>query len=154
MKPRHVAREVALQILYRFDVNHQNNGAEIPTGIPLSRELQNHFEHFQVPQNAREFTSQLVVGTVSELKSLDELLEKHASHWKVSRMPLIDRNLLRMATYELLHFPEIPTSVTLDEAIELAKQFGTADSSAFINGVLDALKGALKIEKSSTGQQS
>ena len=148
MKPRHVAREVALQILYRFDVDQQNNGTPTPSGLVLAKELQNHFEHFQVPQASREFCAQLVVGTLTEIKALDALLEKHAAHWKISRMAVIDRNMLRMATFELLHCSEIPANVTLDEAIELAKQFGTTDSSAFVNGVLDALKK----EKSSTSE--
>ena len=81
-----------------------------------------------------------MAGSLRELSTLDGLLEKHSSNWKVGRMGFVDRNLLRMSIYDLSHFPDTPASVVIDEAIELAKQFGTAESPAFINGVLDAVK--------------
>ena len=141
MKSRHYAREVALQILYRYDLNQQSgNGIPIPTGNALAADLTKHFEHFQVPEVVRQFSAELVAGTLTQSASLDERLEKYAVNWKISRMALIDRNLLRMATYEILNFPDIPPSVTIDEAVELAKQFGTADTSAFVNGILDNLR--------------
>jgi N utilization substance protein B len=147
MKPsRHQAREVALQILYRYDIavqGAQSGGAAAPTPNALIDELNRHFDHFNVPMELRPFAAELVAGSVRELSALDELLEKHASNWKVGRMSFVDRNLLRMAIYELKHFPDTPPSVVIDEAIELAKQFGTAESPAFINGVLDAVKGGL-----------
>jgi N utilization substance protein B len=137
---RHLAREVALQILYRYDAAQQG-GQRIPSSpIEIAQDLAKHFEHFQVTAGVREFTSTLVAGTLLHQAKLNSVIEKHASHWKVARMALIDRNLLRMAAFELLNSDETPTRVILDEAIELAKQFGTSDSSAFINGVLDSLQ--------------
>ncbi len=106
----------------------------------MAADLTKHFEHFQVPEVVRQFSAELVAGTLTQSASLDERLEKYAVNWKISRMALIDRNLLRMATYEILNFPDIPPSVTIDEAVELAKQFGTADTSAFVNGILDNLR--------------
>ena len=157
MKPsRHQAREVALQILYRYDMALQAAGGQpaptvpvmvkLPTAPSLTapsvviEELNRHFEHFKTPEELRGFAAELVAGSLRELSTLDGLLEKHASNWKVGRMGFVDRNLLRMSIYELSHFPDTPASVVIDEAIELAKQFGTAESPAFINGVLDAVK--------------
>jgi N utilization substance protein B len=134
MNSRHRAREVALQVLFSYDTQPPKDDQA------LMHDLQRHFAHFQVPDNLQRFAAELVAGTLKSIQKLDELLEKHAVNWKVSRMPSIDRNLLRMATYELLNFPDIPASVTIDEAIELGKQFGTSDTPSFINGVLDSLK--------------
>jgi N utilization substance protein B len=140
MISRHRAREVALQILYRYDVN------KLPEAQTqdLIRDLGAHFDHFQVPQELREFAGQLVSGTLREMTDLDALLENQASNWKVARMPSVDRSLLRMAMYELKHFPETDVSVVIDEAVELAKQFGTAETPSFVNGILDAIQGAVR----------
>lgn len=137
---RHMAREVALQILYRYDVAASSGNVTIPSGTELARELRSHFEHFRVPDELREFAAELVAGSLREMSQLDQTLEKHASNWRVSRMAYVDRSLLRMALYEMIHFKDTPGTVVIDEAIELAKQFGTADTPAFINGVLDAVK--------------
>jgi N utilization substance protein B len=149
MKPsRHQAREVALQILYRYDVAQQSgnlDGAAPTHHTALIEDLNRHFDHFKVPQELRGFSAELVAGSLRELGQLDELLEKHASNWKVARMGLVDRNLLRMSVYELKSFPDTPASVVIDEAVELAKQFGTAESPAFVNGVLDAIKAIVKV---------
>jgi N utilization substance protein B len=138
MKSRHRARECALQILYRYDVAAQATGIEPPTGAALAEDLSKHFDHFQIAEPQREFAAALVVGTLSQREVLDEQIEAHATHWKVSRMGVVDRNLLRMGLYELKNFPDIPALVTLDEAIELAKQFGTSESPAFVNAILDS----------------
>ena len=142
MNSRHRAREIALQILYQYDlpiyapspiVSHFK--AEV-----LSSELRRHYDHFNVPDTLREFIGQLVAGTLLEKEKMDILLEKHASNWKVARMSAVDRSLLRMACYEMTFHKETPHSVIIDEAIELAKQFGTSESPAFINGILDSIK--------------
>ena len=135
MTSRHRAREVALQILYQFAVE----GKVIPQGTALATELSRHFDHFQIAEPLREFAAQLVAGTLTSRMTLDERLEKVAANWKISRMSFIDRNLLRMAMYEMGNFKEIPRTVTINEAVELAKQFGTSDSPAFVNGILDSL---------------
>lgn len=142
MTTRHRAREVALQVLYRFDVIGSDR-AESPSpsqgAADLALDLKKHFEHFQVTENLRKFAAHLIAGTLQELNQLDTVIEKNASHWKVSRMPSIDRMLLRMATYELLHLRETPASVVINEAVELAKDFGNAETPSFINGVLDSI---------------
>ena len=127
---RHLAREVAFQFLYRFDLEGRQDD---PT-----EELERHFKHFKIPSEVQTFTRELVIGTVRERQELDRTIEATAANWKVARMPYVDRNLLRMSLYELTHNRDTPTSVTIDEAVELAKQFGTADTASFVNGILDA----------------
>lgn len=143
MKSRHRAREIALQILYQYDLSAHSTGQPFLQGQALVHDLAHHYEHFKVSEGLREFVGQLVAGTLHQVKELDELLEKHASHWKVARMSSVDRSLLRMAVYEMTQLKETPSTVVIDEAVELAKQFGTSDSPSFINGILDAIKVSL-----------
>ncbi len=131
MKSRRMAREVALQILYSFD----RKGTEFDPA-----QLKSHFEHFKVPESLQAFAQDLVMGTLKSIGQIDPILEKHATNWKVSRMPSVDRSLLRMAIYEMLNYPDIDAEVTINEAIELAKEFGTEESPPFINGILDSVK--------------
>lgn len=145
MKSRHRAREIALQILYRFDVAAHISGKPLSSQAQelsgeLAQELEGHFKHFQVSPELQDFTAQLVNGTLNELPRLDSLLESHVSNWRLARLGFVDRSLLRLAAYELLFLGETPTSVVIDEAVELGKQFGTAETPAFVNGILDALK--------------
>ncbi len=92
---------------------------------------------------AHGFALELVVGVREQLSSLDAALEQHSHNWRVDRMQRIDRNVLRLGTYELLHRPDIPRKVTINEAVELAKRFGNEDSAAFVNGLLDRLAGTV-----------
>ena len=140
MKSRHRAREIALQILYQYDLNQHSTGKIAPTDHALVNELVNYYNHFKVAEELREFIGQLVVGTLKETQNLDSILEKHATHWKISRMSSVDRSLLRMALYEMTHMKDTPRTVVIDEAVELAKQFGTAETPAFINGILDQVQ--------------
>lgn len=144
MNSRHHAREVALQILYRYDLALHSGGTPAPMGTELIHELQKHFNHFQVLETLRPFVAQLVAGTLQELTQLDQILEKHASNWKIARMASLDRTILRMACYELQYIQDTPAPVTIDEAIELSKQFGTAETPAFVNGILDAIRSGTK----------
>ncbi len=139
---RHHAREIALQVLYRYDLNQTQGVDIIPTGLALVEDLKRHFEHFQVSEGVREFAAELVAGTLRDTAELDLEIEKFASNWKISRMALIDRNLLRMAMFEMTRHKDTPASVAIDEAIELAKQFGTADTSSFVNAILDSFRKA------------
>jgi N utilization substance protein B len=94
--------------------------------------------HFELPEGARAFAKELVCGTVAYRSELDRWLASHAEHWRLERMSVVDRNVLRLAAYEILH-TETPTPVVIDEAVELARRFGGERSPAFVNGVLDAL---------------
>lgn len=147
MNARHRAREIALQILYQYDLRKENEGIAPPDAAHVASDLNKHFEHFKVEAELREFAALLVSGTLLNQSSIDLKLEAAAQNWKLSRMPVIDRNLLRMALFELEKVKEIPVTVTLDEAVELAKKFCEANSPAFINGVLDSVKKTLPAEK-------
>jgi N utilization substance protein B len=143
--PRHRAREIALQILYRYDIaKAASPDLPPPQGAALAKEISQHFDHFKTDMDLREFTAQLVAGTLLNQGEIDPLLERHAAHWKIARMSFVDRSLLRMAVYELKHLTETPPAVVINEAVELGKQFGTAETPAFVNGVLDALQKELR----------
>lgn len=144
---RHRAREIAFQILYRYDLEAHATGLPLPKAYALEQDLKKHFEHFQVQDSLRDFSADLVRGTLANLESLDRTIEECSPKWKISRMPFVDRNLIRMSTYEMLNHTDIPVSVTIDEAIEIAKLFGTEESGAFVNGLLDALAKKLRGEK-------
>lgn len=139
MKSRHHARQAAFQMLYRYDISMRDRENKRNEFNVSDDELNSHFDHFEISPQIREFATKLIRGTLENIDILDEKLEKHAANWKISRMPVVDRNLLRMALYEIMNFPEIPNSVTIDEAIKLGKQFGTAETSPFINGILDTI---------------
>jgi N utilization substance protein B len=100
-------------------------------------------ENFDLPEGARAFAKQLVCGVMRRRDELDALLADYARNWRVSRMAAVDRNVLRIAAYELLR-TDTPTSVILDQAIELARRFGDEPSPAFVNGVLDAVAHAVE----------
>jgi transcription antitermination protein NusB len=139
MKPRRKAREVAFQTLYRFDIDYLQAKGPLPETRLLAEETQKHFDHFGIPSESREFANQLVSGTLKDLSKIDETIQAHAAHWRLERVSHVDRNLLRIASYEIMEFPDIHPSVTIDEAVELAKQFGTEKSASFVNGILDAI---------------
>ena len=92
-----------------------------------------------VEETAREFATRLAAGTLSQLESLDERIRSRAEHWRISRMAIVDRNILRLAVYEFLHEPT-PRTVAINEALEIARRFSTYEATQFINGILDAIK--------------
>lgn len=124
---RRKSRELALQILYQVEMG----GQELKSVLALF------WKNEEVPDAVREFATQVAEGTYRNRSEIDELIEKHSTHWRIPRMSVVDRNILRLGVYELLYLHEVPTSVTLNEAIEIAKKFGTENSGAFINGILD-----------------
>lgn len=124
---RRQAREYALQMLYQMDLSGQD-----------VREVARSFWMVNdAPKEVREFVRRLVDGVSERLNALDELISQHSTNWKVSRMAAVDKNILRMAAFELTDCPEIPVKVTINEAVEIAKRFGSAESGAFVNGILD-----------------
>jgi N utilization substance protein B len=97
----------------------------------------------KVGTEVEDFARGLFEGTVSEVETLDGLVRKHAEHWRLERMAAVDRNILRLALYELLHRPETPPAAVINEALEIARRFSGRDSVEFVNGVLDAIRKAL-----------
>ncbi len=120
-------------MLYAIDLGGRD-GATPSTDEAFERVAAN----FDLPEGARAFAKELVVGIASRRAELDELLGSHATNWRVDRMAAVDRNVLRLGAYELAH-TTTPASVVLDEAIEMARRFGSERSPAFVNGVLDAV---------------
>jgi N utilization substance protein B len=135
MGKRRKAREVALQFLYQLD----QTGAVDPT--PFEEEF---WARHPVDADARAFAASLVRGAKAEQKKIDAIIAESAEHWGLERMAVVDRNILRMAVFELLYEPDVPGKVAINEAIEIAKKFGTAESSRFINGVLDRVHRELR----------
>jgi transcription antitermination protein NusB len=130
MGTRRKARELAVQLLYQHDL------AKMDPEETMSL----FWEHFPVDMEVREFCRRLVLGTLDHLAVIDELLSEASENWSLNRMSVVDRNILRLATHELLDRADIPPSVSLNEAIEIAKKYSTPDASVFINGVLDRVK--------------
>ena len=138
MKSRTRARELTLQFLYQVDLLGEEKIAD------LKRFLK---EEEPGDKEAREFAQRLVEGTFEKRIELDETIQRIAENWQIARMAVIDRNVLRLATYELVFCQDIPLKVAINEAIELGKRFSTANSGGFINGILD------KVRKSSEVQE-
>ncbi len=126
MGTRHQARERALQILFQHDIHGK-------AGVKLDE----FWKEFTATDEAKAFAEQLVKGVLEHRKDLDALIGKYATNWAVSRMPIVDRNILRAGLYEFLWMNDVPAKVTMDEAIELAKSFGDDEASKFVNGILD-----------------
>ncbi len=130
---RRRARELALQLLYQRDI----------AGTAPEEMFARTDEYVNATPDVQEYASRLVLGTISRLAELDERLGKQSEHWRLGRMPVVDRNLLRVALYELIHEDETPDPVVIDEAVEIAKKFSTPSSAPFINGVLDGIRRTL-----------
>ncbi len=127
MGVRRRARELALQMLYQHEL----------TGEPPEA-IQSDFEVWKTaPEAAQHFADELLRGTLEHLEEIDGLLARQTAHWKLDRLAAVDRNILRIAMFELLYHRETPPAVVIDEAIEIAKRFGAEESSRFVNGVLD-----------------
>jgi N utilization substance protein B len=124
------AREVALQLLYQRD---QNPGVERSAAEEFAQQRLKHAGN-------EPFCLSLYDGVIANLAEIDQRLGEAAENWKLHRMSAVDRNVLRLGAYELLRTPETPPNVVLNEAIELARRYGSADSASFVNGVLDKLR--------------
>jgi N utilization substance protein B len=123
------ARQSTLQILYQIEV----------ASISPQEALDDYFLSHEFGLPHQEFTKTLVEGIHSRLKDLDVVISRYAKNWQISRMAVVDKNILRLGVYELLHVEDIPPKVTINEAVELAKKFGDLDSPKFINGILDSV---------------
>jgi len=145
MTRRSRAREVALQILYQDDLNPRHNPAV--GDVLIARRLRS--------AELVDFARGLVAGVRKNRPELDRLIEGTAEHWTLGRMAVTDRNVLRLGAYEILH-SDTPARVAIDEAIELAKRYGTAHSAQFVNGILDRLmrkEGERKEESGERGEE-
>ena len=135
MTRRRKSREVALQFLYQLDLQGE------PDPAPHAAEF---WGRHPLDDDAREFAQELVRGTKTTQPKIDEIITRFTEHWDLDRMAVVDRNILRLAVYELLWSTEVPPKVAINEAIEIAKKFGTQESSRFINGILDRVHKELR----------
>ncbi len=132
MGSRRKARECALQMLFAADVSQ----ARVDE---LVRDYWSELGDAETSPAAQEFATRLATGTLARLESLDERIRSRAEHWRISRMAIVDRNILRLAVYEFLYEPT-PRTVAINEALEIARRFSTYEATQFINGILDAIK--------------
>ncbi|MBW1645725.1 MAG: transcription antitermination factor NusB [Deltaproteobacteria bacterium] len=132
---RRQAREMALQMLYMLDIVGEED---------LRAQLHLFWENYGKLAGSRPFAMELTQGVRQHLEEIDQAISRSSHNWKLNRMSYVDRNLLRLAVYELLYRPDIPPKVSINEAIEISKRFGDRDSGAFINGILDQVFRRLK----------
>ncbi|MBA3035559.1 MAG: transcription antitermination factor NusB [Desulfobacterium sp.] len=136
MGSRRKSRELAMQALFYMDKCHDN-----------SEEIMESFrDNFNPPEDILPFFYRLIRGVVSSEPEIDGILERFSSNWKISRMSCVDRNILRIAVYELLWCNDIPSKVSINEAIDIGKKYGTDESGPFINGILDSIRDAVEKE--------
>jgi len=126
---RRLARQTAFQTLYQIDI----------TGDSVEQALQNPLDETLLEQTDQEFANSLVRGVVVHLSEIDNLLERFTKDWKIDRMSLVDRNILRLALYEITQLGDVPVSVSVNEAVELAKKYSDETAAKFINGVLGSV---------------
>jgi N utilization substance protein B len=140
MHQRRKAREIALQVLYELDV----------LNIDSKEAVALFWNNFEAPEESRKFSTILIEGTWGNREQIDSHISSCSENWSLARMSRVDKNILRMAVYELLYCPDIPPKVTLNEAIDLGKLYGSENSGSFINGILDAVY--LKLYKEEANQ--
>jgi transcription antitermination protein NusB len=133
------ARECAVQMLYQWDLTRE----------PMDRVAGLFWQIRTSTEETRGRAEQLARGAQGVVGSLDEAITRASTNWRFERIAAVDRNILRIGAFELMKEPETPASVIIDEAVEMAKRFGEADSPAFVNGVLDAVRRALRKEEAS-----
>jgi transcription antitermination protein NusB len=129
MGRRRRSREIALQVLYQMEV----------VELPPDDALRLYYEYFEGAMDLRPFCEELVHGVYRHKEEIDRLIGSASEHWRLERMSIVDRNILRIALYEMLYCSSIPPKVSINEAIDLGKMFGSSDSGGFINGILDHL---------------
>lgn len=137
MGARRTARERALQALYQLEMSDGPPGEALQSAWAVAGSE-------QPDPEAQQFALSLVEGVRDHLDEIDAMIQSHSHHWRIDRMTRIDRNVLRLGIFELKYLVDIPGKVSINEAVELGKRFGTEDSSAFINGLLDRIASSLQ----------
>jgi N utilization substance protein B len=139
MGRRRKAREETLRILYRLEFDNR----------PLEETIDQYWENKRANKATREYSTWLVSGIISHQKTIDTFIQEASEHWRISRMALIDRNIIRIAVFELLYEENIAPAIIINEAIEIAKMYSGNEAATFVNGILDAVRKNLnKIKKS------
>jgi len=141
MVNRRKSRELAIQALFYIDKNKNDSEETVKLFC----------DNFISSQEASPFFFKLVNGVMQTKQDIDPIIERFSSNWKMSRMSCVDRNIIRVAVYELLFCSDIPSKVSMNEAIDIGKKFGSEESGAFINGILDSIHIALEKEEINIG---
>ena len=134
MGQRRQARELALQFLYGYDLNRKD----------LDETLSDFWNVNRAPDKVRRFAGELIRGTIEQLDRVDGIIADHARNWRLDRIALVDKNILRLSIYELKFRDDIPPLVSINEAVEIAKKFSTVQSGQFVNGILDQVRQEIK----------
>lgn len=144
--PRRKARELSLQALFQLEMD--NSGATPEEAFSLF------CRNFDAPMGSRNFAWELFSGVIEHMEESDRLIKNASEHWRLDRMSSVDRNILRQALYEMLYLDDVPVKVSINEAIDLGKKFGTEESGPFINGVLDKTLQTINLkEKTSVNKE-
>jgi transcription antitermination factor NusB len=143
MGKRRRARELAVQVLFHLEFS-PDDPSEVFDLI---------CENFQAPESIREFSKMLVLGVCEETKRLDKVISQASRNWRIDRMARLDKSILKLAAFEMMFVPDIPARVSLDEAVEIGKKFGSEDSGRYINGVLDNIYNTI-IKSQSNGTET
>ncbi|OGW49916.1 MAG: transcription antitermination factor NusB [Nitrospirae bacterium RBG_19FT_COMBO_42_15] len=140
MGHRRKARELALQILFQYDLTKGECNTD------------EFFKDKEIEDDTKEFAIRLKDAVIAHLQEIDAIIKKKTKGWTLKRMAVVDRNVLRFAICEMMYFPDIPPKVTINEAIEIAKKYGSEDSGQFVNGILDSIyKEECKVNKEASG---
>lgn len=134
---RRKAREHVLQFLYAWDMNSDDKSYDYSD---FQQKLENFWEEVREKnKEVQKFATEIIEGTIENIEEIDELIKKYADKWDLTRLLVLDRNILRFAIYEILYRPDIPYQVTINEAVEIAKKYSTREGASFINGILDRI---------------
>lgn len=143
MGKRRIARESTLQILFQLEFNHY---------LP-EKTIKQYWKNKKASEEVKEYSNWLVNGIISHQKKIDNIIQSVSEHWRLSRMAVIDRNILRMAVFELLFEEDIAAAIIINEAIEIAKKYSSVEAATFVNGILDAIRKRLRSIKKSQKEE-
>jgi N utilization substance protein B len=141
MGSRRKSREKALQVLFQLDFHNAD----------IEAVLKEFWDTHSTGDKVRDFTESLVRGTFTNREIIDQMISSTVENWSIERLAAVDRAILRFATYELMYMPDVPAKVTINEAVEIAKTYGTEESGGFINGVLDKIREKIGKSTAATG---
>ncbi len=141
---KRMGRELAMQYLFQCDLNGESGKPETMEAFWAQAEESGEFPGNRVFRKAKAYAEKLIVGVANDLEAIDAMIGSFSEKWEIDRMAVVDRNILRVAIYELKSCPDIPPLVSIDEAIEISKDFGSEKSGMFINGILNGVKDSLR----------
>ncbi len=147
MGKRRLSRELTLQFLYSCDINLNFTSEDLDSFWILVKDAHHITDENFFSSIVYTFANTIIHGILENLDNIDNIIKTYATNWTFSRITIVDRNLLRMAIYEILYMPDIPPVVSIDEAVDIAKKYSTPDSGKFVNGVLDKVKNEISKNK-------